>query len=58
MKSFLVYDVLTGTILRTGTCQEEAFELQAMHEHEAVMEGEGNALSQRVDPETRTLVSI
>ena len=58
MKNFVVYALPNGTILRTGLCQDESFELQAMHEGEGVIEGEGDALTQRVDVETGTLVPL
>jgi hypothetical protein len=58
MKQFTVYDTVGGTILRTGSCQDETFELQAMHDHEAVLEGEGDAKTQRVDPGTQQLVPL
>lgn len=34
---FVVYDVRTGEILRTGYCPEDAVDLQASGEHEAVI---------------------
>ena len=58
MKLFTVYDAETGTILRSGMCQEEAFSLQAMRENERVTEGEGDHLTQRVDTVTGELVSL
>jgi hypothetical protein len=58
MKQFTVYHTALGTILRTGISQDEAFDLQAIHDHEAVLEGEGDAATQRVDPETQQLVPL
>lgn len=58
MKQFTVYRVDTGVIVKTGTCQDESFDLQAMHDHEAIIEGEGDATTQRVDPATQELVPL
>jgi len=48
MKQFTVFDMVTGTILRTGTCQECDFSAQAMSDGEGVIEGVGNWQTQRV----------
>jgi hypothetical protein len=58
VKAFIVYDTQTGAILRTGSCQDETFAMQAMNAGEGVIEGEGSAQTQRVDPATHELVSI
>lgn len=47
MKKFIIYNTNDGTILRTGSCAESLFNLQAQ-EGESILEGEANQLTQMV----------
>lgn len=48
MKVFTVYNLVSGSIIRTGTCQDETFEAQAMNPGEGVIEGYGDWSTQCV----------
>ena len=47
MKKFIVFNNLTGKILRTGSCSDNNFLLQAQL-NETVIEGEANDVTQKV----------
>jgi hypothetical protein len=42
--NYIVYNLCTGKIERTGYCPPNAFELQAISENESVLEGQANDL--------------
>lgn len=48
MKAFIVYNVVTGKILRTGTCPDVDFELQAQAPNERIFEGKANDITQKI----------
>jgi len=47
--NFVVYDITTGRIIRTGTCPRELIPLQVTSENEWVMEGTANAATQKIE---------
>jgi len=47
MKNYVVYNKLTGEILRTGICSDESIELQAL-DKETVIEGIANDITQKI----------
>jgi len=42
MIDYIVYDKFTGKITRTGYCPDNDFQLQAIYNNEAVLEGQTN----------------
>lgn len=48
MKSFTVYDEITGKILRTGSCPDIDFESQTDGVNEKVIEGRSDDVRQKV----------
>jgi hypothetical protein len=53
-KNFVIYNS-TGNILRTGSCPDEAFDLQAGAD-EFILEGVANCAKDAVNPETREII--
>lgn len=39
MINFIIYNILNGSIIRHGICQEELFYNQVLNENEAIMQG-------------------
>lgn len=56
MKNFIIYDAV-GNIKRTGFVPIDAFNLQA-DEGEFIIEGKADSRAQKVDVDTKTVVSI
>lgn len=54
---YIVYDTITGRILRTGSCYESGFSSLPQEATEGVLQGKANDLTQCVDLNTLEIVA-
>lgn len=48
-RNFVIYNKVTGRILRYGSCPAKDFDLQTQNENEEIFEGKGNDVTQKVE---------
>jgi hypothetical protein len=50
MKNFIIFNNLTGDIIRQGHCPDCDFDLQVINDNEAIIEGTADAYRQMINP--------
>lgn len=55
---FIVWDAITGRIIRTGTCADADFKFQVRGENERVKEGEADDEKHAIDPKTEERIIL